>query len=120
MRTGIRAQPRLRNPVVHVKSGWQKQGIWKDSKAAGNYPRTGIFEADKPRMNPRKHIFSPYSLQFSCSLLGLPARTETEGTGLLKAQIWGFNSEDEEQCGFNWEELNMIGNSKCYVFPAVL
>lgn len=45
---------------------------------------------------------------------------EAQGTGLLKLQIWGFNSEDEEHFGFHREGFNMSGNCKCYGFPAAL
>lgn len=37
---------------------------------------------------------------------------------LLKAQIWGLNSEDEEHRGFNLEGLMVTGS--CYGFPAAL
>lgn len=115
MWSGSWVQSRLSNPVVHVVCGWQRQAIWKGSEAAGNYLR------DKAHTNPHRYIFLLYPLQLPSSLLGLPCLyRDAWGTGLLEAQICGFNSEIKEHCGFNWEELYMTGNCKCYGFPAGL
>lgn len=68
MSRGSSAQPRLRNPAVHGKCGWQKQRTCKDPKEDGNFPRAKIIEADKPHMNPCNYIVLPSTVQLSHSL----------------------------------------------------
>lgn len=68
MSRGSSAQPRLRNPAVHGKCGWQEQGTCKDPKGNGNCPRAEIIEADKPHMNTCNYIFLPSTVQLPHSL----------------------------------------------------
>lgn len=51
--SGSQAQLRLRNPVVRVKWGWQKQGIWEDSEAAFN--STPCLPASTERLRDQGH-----------------------------------------------------------------
>lgn len=53
MWSGSQAQLRLRNPVVRVKWGWQKQGIWDDSDAAFN--STPRLPASTERLRDQGH-----------------------------------------------------------------
>lgn len=65
---------------------------------------------------PQIHFFAIHAVA-TVLPLGLSC-TYRETHGLLKAQIWGLNSGDEEHCGFNLEGLIVTGS--CYGFPAAL